>query len=72
MDRIFVWRSMLYVPSNNKKFLTKISQRGADAIILDLEDSVPLDQKNTARLGLASIINRLINQKSDIADKYMN
>jgi citrate lyase subunit beta/citryl-CoA lyase len=66
MAKIIVWRSMLYVPSNNEKFLQKVNQRGADAIILDLEDSIPLDQKSTARLGLASIVERLMNQKADI------
>ena len=66
MAKVIVWRSMLYVPSNNEKFLQKVNQRGADAIILDLEDSIPLDQKSTARLGLASIVERLMNQKADI------
>ena len=33
-----VWRPMLYVPSNNPSFIGKAHARGADAIILDLED----------------------------------
>ena len=44
-----IWRSLLYVPANNKKFLDKALQRGADAIVLDLEDSVPFDEKDKAR-----------------------
>ena len=37
-----VWRSALYVPSNVPKFIDGASKRGADAIIVDLEDSVPI------------------------------
>jgi len=37
----FVWRSLLYVPANNQRFIDRAHTRGADAIILDLEDSVP-------------------------------
>ena len=48
-----VWRSMLYVPSNNPAFVAKAHTRNADAIILDLEDSVPATERADARLGLA-------------------
>ena len=37
-----VWRSALYVPSNVPKFIDGAHKRGADAIIVDLEDSVPM------------------------------
>ena len=43
------WRSLLYVPGNNARFLEKAQTRGADALILDLEDSVPADRKADAR-----------------------
>lgn len=43
------WRSLLYVPAHVDKFVSKASQRGADAVILDLEDGVPLDRKQLAR-----------------------
>ncbi|MEM9247137.1 MAG: CoA ester lyase [Pseudomonadota bacterium] len=46
---VHAWRSLLYVPGNNTRFLDKAQTRGADALILDLEDSVPLDQKTQAR-----------------------
>jgi len=36
-----VWRSLLYVPANVPRFIEKAHTRGADAILLDLEDSVP-------------------------------
>ena len=39
------WRSLLFIPANNQAFVRKAHSRGADAIILDLEDSVPPEQK---------------------------
>ncbi len=44
-----VWRSMLYVPVNVDRFVDKAHTRGADAIQLDLEDSVPPAEKAAAR-----------------------
>ena len=42
-------RSVLYMPGSNAKALAKASALPADALILDLEDSVAPDQKITAR-----------------------
>ncbi len=47
------WRSLLYVPANVPRFVERAHERGADAIILDLEDSVPPAQKAEARAALA-------------------
>lgn len=47
-------RSLLYVPAHSERFIAKAHERGADAIILDLEDSVPPDAKQVARDGLAA------------------
>jgi citrate lyase subunit beta / citryl-CoA lyase len=44
-----VWRSMLFVPVTNERFLASAPKRGADVIQLDLEDSIPPDQKIEAR-----------------------
>ena len=44
-----VWRSLMYVPINVDKFVTKAHTRGADVIQLDLEDSVPPSEKAAAR-----------------------
>lgn len=43
------WRSVLYVPTHVEKFVLTAHTRGADCIQLDLEDSVPAEQKLTAR-----------------------
>ncbi len=47
-----IWRSQLYVPANNRRFIDKAFTRGADAIILDLEDSVPAGEREGARARL--------------------
>ena len=49
-------RSLLYVPADNEKFVSKAHERGADAIILDLEDAVIEDRKDVARAALAAAV----------------
>jgi len=43
------WRSLLFVPIVREKFIASAHRRGADGIILDLEDSVPEAAKEGAR-----------------------
>jgi citrate lyase subunit beta / citryl-CoA lyase len=43
------WRSLLFVPIVREKFVASAHTRGADGIILDLEDSVPEAEKERAR-----------------------
>lgn len=43
------WRTALFIPVHIEKFVAKAHTRGADAYILDMEDSVPLAQKDAAR-----------------------
>ena len=42
-------RSFLFVPGNNKRFIDKSKSLNADIICLDLEDSVPDSDKESAR-----------------------
>src|SRR5215471_15484541 len=49
-------RSLLYVPVSSERFLAKAHERGADAIILDLEDAVAPAQKDAARARLAEAV----------------
>ncbi|HXC29437.1 MAG TPA: CoA ester lyase [Stellaceae bacterium] len=44
-----VWRSMLFVPVTQRRFVGGAAKRGADAIILDLEDAVAISEKERAR-----------------------
>jgi len=49
-----IWRSMLFVPAHVDKYVAAAHTRGADAYLLDLEDSVPAAQKPAARAGLVA------------------
>ncbi|SDA90384.1 CoA ester lyase [Sinorhizobium sp. NFACC03] len=49
-------RSLLYVPASSERFIAKAHERGADAIVLDLEDSVADGEKQAARAGLAQSV----------------
>lgn len=49
-------RSLLYVPAHSERFLARAHERGADAVILDLEDAVPESDKDRARDGLADAV----------------
>jgi len=49
-------RSFLYVPGDNQVMLDKALTRGADAVIVDLEDGVPDAAKNSARESAAAWI----------------
>src|SRR6202789_2198896 len=49
-------RSVLYMPGSNAKALAKASTLPADALILDLEDSVAADQKVAAREQVAQAV----------------
>lgn len=45
---------MLFIPAHEERFIAKAHSRGAEAIILDLEDSVPPEAKSLARSSLGS------------------
>ncbi len=61
-----VWRSMLYVPSIQPRFIERAADRGADAIILDLEDSVPLPEKPRGRAALPEAIRKVARNGADV------
>ena len=49
-------RSFLFVPGHREAMLAKAADRGADAIVFDLEDSVPSAEKDTARQLVADAL----------------
>ena len=49
-----VRRSLHFVPGANIKMLSKVSDLPADAVVLDLEDSVVLENKGEARKNVIS------------------
>jgi citrate lyase subunit beta/citryl-CoA lyase len=61
-----MYRSLLYVPASSERFIAKAAQCGADAIILDLEDSVAPNQKKEARDKLGSSIPRCAEGGADV------
>lgn len=61
-----VWRSLLYVPVNVPRFVDKAHTRGADGIILDVEDSVPPSQKDEARLMIQDAAARIAQTGTDV------
>lgn len=54
-----MWRSLLFVPVLEERFIQKAASRGADAIVMDLEASVAADRKDEARKALPSAVERL-------------
>ncbi|MEC8110418.1 MAG: aldolase/citrate lyase family protein, partial [Pseudomonadota bacterium] len=54
-----MWRSFLFIPVLEDRFIAKAAERGADAIILDLEAGVADDRKVEAREVLGSVVARL-------------
>lgn len=52
-------RSYLYAPANRADLLAKVATRGADAVIVDLEDSVPAAEKAAARVAAAAYLDAL-------------
>jgi citrate lyase subunit beta/citryl-CoA lyase len=49
MNPLELLRSMLFVPANNWRLVQSAKEEKPDAVILDLEDAVPIEEKETAR-----------------------
>ncbi|MGN6628674.1 MAG: HpcH/HpaI aldolase/citrate lyase family protein [Candidatus Nitrosocosmicus sp.] len=58
-------RSLIFIPGNNPRFLEKSKTINADIICFDLEDSVPADDKKSAR----KLVKKAI-QEIDSMDKF--
>lgn len=61
-----IWRSMMFVPVNVEKFVEGAHSRGADAIILDLEDSILPKDKDHARTLVAGAAPRVARSGADV------
>ena len=57
--RVALARTLLFVPGNRPDRFEKAVRCGADAVVLDLEDSVPSVDKAAARVAIASDWTRL-------------
>ncbi|MBO7271956.1 MAG: CoA ester lyase [Bacteroidaceae bacterium] len=58
MEEKYLLRSMMFVPAHNQKLLDSSVKRDADALILDIEDSVPLNDKQQARENIKEFVKR--------------
>ena len=54
-----MWRSFLFIPVLEEKFIAKAASRGADAVVLDLEASIDPARKDEAREALPDAVMRL-------------
>ena len=62
-----VLRSMLFVPGHNERLLNSASRSNADAVILDLEDSVqPANNKQVARDTIQANVSQGLFNKFDV------
>lgn len=59
MDNQDLLRSLLILPANVERFVRKAPEAGADAVCLDLEDSVPAAEKEAARSRAAQALTAL-------------
>lgn len=60
-----MFRTLLFIPGNNKRFIEKVKSLNADIICYDLEDSVPLNEKQMAR----DLVLQALNRKEDYGNK---
>ena len=61
-----LFRSLIFVPGNNPRFLEKAKNLDADIVCFDLEDSVPDDEKVKARKLIKSALKSRKSYKSSI------
>ena len=60
-----MFRTLLFIPGNNKRFIEKAKSLNADIICFDLEDSVPPNEKHTAR----DFVSEALDKKEDYANR---
>lgn len=60
-----MFRTLLFIPGNNKRFIEKAKSLNADIICFDLEDSVPLNEKQTAR----DFVSQALDKKEDYGNR---
>lgn len=61
-----ILRTLLFVPGNQQRRIEKARNVPADALILDLEDSVPVSEKDVARQTVAGSVEGLSRGERDV------
>lgn len=64
--RLKAARSLLFLPATSPQLLAKATERGADALIVDLEDSVPPERKAEARPMAAAALRALVARGAEL------
>jgi citrate lyase subunit beta/citryl-CoA lyase len=59
-------RSLVFVPGNNPRFIEKAKTLLGDIVCFDLEDSVPLNEKNSARNLIKEALTRRSEYKAEV------
>ena len=59
-------RSLIFVPGNNSRFLEKAKTLSADIVCFDLEDSVPKEEKESARKLIREALNSRVEYKAEV------
>lgn len=62
-----LWRSMMFVPANVARFVEKAHTRGADGLIIDLEDSIIPEEKAAARKLVQDVAATISQNGADVA-----
>ena len=58
MSENYLMRSLMFVPAHNQKLLDSSVRRDADVLLLDVEDSVPIFDKQLARDNIKAFVQR--------------
>ena len=58
MSENYLMRSLMFVPAHNQKLLDSSVRRDADVLLLDVEDSVPVFDKQLARDNIKAFVQR--------------
>lgn len=56
MDEVRPVRSLLFIPGNRASWMPKAVASGADAVVFDLEGSLPYDEKDVGRRSVRGVI----------------
>jgi citrate lyase subunit beta/citryl-CoA lyase len=61
-----IWRSMLFVPATSERHVASAMRRAADAVQIDLEDSIPVERKAEARARVRTVAETLAGRGADV------
>ena len=64
--RVKAARSLLFLPATSPQLLARATERGADALVVDLEDAVPPERKAEARPLAAAAIRALVARGAEV------